>query len=105
MVKYWRVQVQFHAFLTLELDGGESLVSCLGPLYPQYPWIVGWVGPRASLDMVAIRKNPHPLAGINPCCPACNQLTTDLATLAPLALWYVIQLPVRGTCHSKETKD
>jgi len=29
-------------------------------------WIGGWVGSRASLDVVAKRKSPCPLLGIEP---------------------------------------
>jgi len=44
------VSGQLHALAALPL-GKEQLVS---------HWIGGWMGPRASLDMVAKRKNPFP---------------------------------------------
>jgi hypothetical protein len=36
------------------------------PLYPQgkSPWIGGWVGTRAVLDVMVKRKIPSPLPGI-----------------------------------------
>jgi len=49
------VEVQFDAFLTSALDGGEWLTSRPGRFTPRERafgthWIGGWVGPRAVLD-------------------------------------------------------
>lgn len=41
-----------HIFLTLALDGAERPASCLGCFTPGARWTIGWVGPRASLDVV-----------------------------------------------------
>jgi hypothetical protein len=69
-------------FLTLLLDGGEWSVPCPGrfipcEIVPGTHWIRGWVGPRASLDIVDKRKscscqvsNP----GCLPCSPSLYQL-------------------------------
>jgi len=45
------------------LDGGEWSASCLSCFTsreraPATQWIGGWVGPRASMDMVVKRKIP-----------------------------------------------
>jgi hypothetical protein len=61
MKTYGQVEVQFHTFLTLALDGGEWSDSCTSHFNPRERapdthWIVGWVGPRASLD--AMEKEP-----------------------------------------------
>jgi hypothetical protein len=52
--------------LTSALAGGEWSVSCPGHFIPRERapstcWIGGWVGPRASLDMVVKRKITSPL--------------------------------------------
>jgi len=65
-----RVVVQFHAFLTWALDGGEWLGShpCLFTPRERPPgthWTGGWVGPTAGLDVV-VRKRTHFLPGIEP---------------------------------------
>jgi hypothetical protein len=57
--------------LTLALDGGEWSASCPGHFTPggrapDTPWIGGWVGPRAVLDMVVKRKIPSPHRKLNP---------------------------------------
>jgi hypothetical protein len=48
------------ARLTSAVDGGESAALCSGQITPgekpRYPWIGGWMGPRASLDAVAKGK-------------------------------------------------
>jgi len=59
------VEVQLHAFLTSASDGEESSALCLGCFTPgdRAPstyWIGGRVDPRASVNMVAKRKNPAP---------------------------------------------
>jgi hypothetical protein len=61
--------------LTLALDGGEWSASCPSPLTPRERalgthWIGGWVGPRASLDMVLKRKIPKPHQDLNPAHPS-----------------------------------
>jgi hypothetical protein len=61
MKRYWGVEVQLHAFLTSELDGGEWSASRPGRFTPRERapgthWIGGWVGPRADLDAVAMKK-------------------------------------------------
>jgi hypothetical protein len=55
------VEVQFHAFLSLALDGGERLALCTGCFIPgeitsSTHWIGGLVGPRAGLEVVSKRK-------------------------------------------------
>jgi len=62
---YWGVEVKFHAFLTLVIDGNEGSVSRSGHFTPgertpSIQWIGGWMGPRVSLDAVAKKKNPDP---------------------------------------------
>jgi hypothetical protein len=57
MKTYRRVEVQLHASLTSALDGD----SCSGRFTPgKRPpgthWIGGWVGTKAGLDAVAMRK-------------------------------------------------
>jgi hypothetical protein len=77
----WRrigeVEVQLHTFLTLAYDGGEWSASCPGHFTPRERvpgtrWIGGWEGPRASLDMVVMRKIPSPCQDSNPDHPACS---------------------------------
>jgi len=56
-----RMEVCFHAFLTLALYGGEWSASRPRMLYrrgkgPGTPYIGGWVGPRTDLDEVAKRE-------------------------------------------------
>jgi len=47
------MEVELHAFLTSELDGGEWSVLHPGCFTPGTHWRRGWVGPRAGLDTVA----------------------------------------------------
>jgi hypothetical protein len=63
MKAYWGVAVQFHAFLTSALDGGEWSASGTGRFIsreraPVTYRMGGWVGPRAVLDAVVKRKIP-----------------------------------------------
>jgi len=62
---YGGVEVRFHAFLTLALDGGEQSASCPPPLYSEEgafsaQWTGGWVDHRASMDVVAKEKKKKP---------------------------------------------
>jgi hypothetical protein len=71
MKVYWGVEVYFHAFLTLTIDGGEWLAPRSGRFTreetaPATHWIGGWVGPRAGLDTVSKRKIPSPYRDSNP---------------------------------------
>jgi len=52
----------------MEMSGQRYALATLlpGKESPFTHWIEGWVGSRASLDMVVIRKNPFPLLGIKP---------------------------------------
>jgi hypothetical protein len=60
MKAYGKVDVHIHIFLTSALVGGEWSASrpyrFTPGKEPRYPLIVGWVGPRASLDGVKKRK-------------------------------------------------
>jgi hypothetical protein len=63
MKMYWVSGKQLHAFLILELDECEWSASLSGHFTPEEKalgthWIGGWVGPRASLDVVTKEKNP-----------------------------------------------
>jgi len=63
-ITYGGVEILLHAWLTLALDGHEWSVSCPSCFTPRERapsthLIGGWVGPRASLNMVANRKNPY----------------------------------------------
>jgi hypothetical protein len=65
------VKVQFHAFLTSALDGGEWSASLPGRFTPRERasgshWIGAWLGPRASLDAVVKRKITSPCGESNP---------------------------------------
>jgi hypothetical protein len=51
------VSGQFHALATLPLPR---------EIGPGTPWIGGWVGPRAGLDVVVKRKIPSPCQDLNP---------------------------------------
>jgi hypothetical protein len=67
MKRYEGVKVQFHAFLTSALYGGELFVSRPGYFTPRERAPVtqgrgGCVGPRVGLDAVVKRK-PHSSAG------------------------------------------
>jgi hypothetical protein len=46
----------------MEVSGQLHILTALLPeeKVPGIQWIKGWVGHRASLDMVAKRKNPFP---------------------------------------------
>jgi hypothetical protein len=88
----WRhvrgVDVQLHAFLTSELEWGESSVSRPGLFIPgeRTPvshWTGGWLVFRAGLDVTARRKNPSPCCESNPGSPSHN-LVTILAELLKL---------------------
>jgi hypothetical protein len=65
MKAYGGVDVQIRIFLTSTLVGGEWSASCPGRFTPEERapgthWIGGWVGPRAGLDDVEMRKFfPH----------------------------------------------
>jgi hypothetical protein len=68
MKMYGEVEIYFHKFLTLAVDGSEWSVSCPGnpgETATGTHWKGGWVGPRASLDTVA-KKKQFPLLGIEP---------------------------------------
>jgi hypothetical protein len=56
-------------FLTSALDGGEWSASRLCHFTPSTHWIGGWVGPRASLNVMKKGKI-LPLPGIKPGRPA-----------------------------------
>jgi hypothetical protein len=71
MKEYGVVEVQFDAFLTSALDGGEWSASHPGRFTPRERapgthWIGGWMGPRAGLDAVVNRKIPSPCRNWNP---------------------------------------
>jgi hypothetical protein len=51
MKMYGRVEVQLHALLTSELDGGEWSASRYGRFYPCTHWIGGWVVDTGGLDI------------------------------------------------------
>jgi len=76
------VEIELSAFLTTILDGGELSTSCPSHFTPRERspnthWIGDWVGPRASLDMVAKRKKLLPCVcwKSNPDLPACSLVT------------------------------
>jgi len=54
------VKVQLHAFISLALDRGEWSASHPGRFTPRErapgTHLLGWVGPRAGLDLVERRK-------------------------------------------------
>jgi hypothetical protein len=61
MKVYGGVDVKIHIFLTSAVAGGECSTSRPGRFNPGERasgtfWIGGWVGPRASLDAVEMRK-------------------------------------------------
>jgi hypothetical protein len=51
---------------------------------PRTHWIGGWVAPRATLDMVVMRKYPYPRWESNPGRPA-HSLVTILTELPQLS--------------------
>jgi hypothetical protein len=78
MKTYWGVEVQLHAFLTSELDGGEWLASRSGRFTareraPGTHLLGGWVGPRAVLGTVVKRKTPSPRRESNPRIPVVTE--------------------------------
>jgi hypothetical protein len=57
------VEVKLHPFLTSPLDGGECSILCTNCFIPEERdpitnWIVGWVVPRAELDVMVKRDTP-----------------------------------------------
>jgi hypothetical protein len=66
MKTYGGVEVQLHAFLTSDLDGGEGSASHPARFTLGTHWIGGWAGTRASLDAVTKRKIPDPCRESNP---------------------------------------
>jgi hypothetical protein len=56
MKVYVGVDVEFYAFLTLALVGGEWSASHPGHFIPGIHWIWGWVDLGAGLDVVEKRK-------------------------------------------------
>jgi hypothetical protein len=71
MKMYWGLEVQFHAFLTSALDGGEWSASRPGRFTlreraPGTHWTRGWMCPRTSLYTMAKRKIPTPCRESNP---------------------------------------
>jgi len=80
MTTYGGVEIQLHAFLTSALAGHEQSASLpshftCGARAPGSHLIGGWVGPWASLDMVAKRNNPCPCREYNPGHPAHSLVT------------------------------
>jgi hypothetical protein len=68
MKTYWGSGL--HAFLTSALDGGEWSASWPSRFTPRerasgIHWIGGWMGPRAVLDAVVMRKIPSPRRELN----------------------------------------
>jgi len=68
--KFIYVEVQPHAFLTPELDGGECSASSLGRFIPGETttgihWIGGWIGRRSGPDTVARIKSNFPVPARN----------------------------------------
>jgi hypothetical protein len=57
---YWGMEVQLHAFLISAVQQSPLIPQklYLQGKSPLYHWTGGWVGPKASLDMVVKRKNP-----------------------------------------------
>jgi hypothetical protein len=80
MKTYGGMEVQFHAVLTLVLDGGEWSASCPSPFTPgergpHYPLDRRLGGPRAGLNVVAKRRIFAPCQELNPSHPACSIIT------------------------------
>jgi hypothetical protein len=86
MKMYGGVKVQLHT-LTSAPDGDEWSTSCPSHFNPNETalsthMIGGWVGPRASVDMVVKRKkNPFPCQELN------SQPTHRLVTIWTKLLW------------------
>jgi hypothetical protein len=79
--------------LTSALDGGEWSASCPGHFTsreraPGTHWLGGWVGPRASLDMVSKTKIPNPYQESNP----------DHLNIQPIASCYTDQAILAHGC-------
>jgi hypothetical protein len=67
MKTYREVKVQLHTSLTSTLDGGEWSASRAGFFtLREVSHLIGWVGPRASLDTVVEGKKFLPLPGTEP---------------------------------------
>jgi hypothetical protein len=95
------MQIQLSTFLTLALDRGEWVASHPGCFIPRKRtigthWIGGWVGPRASLDMVSKRKKipSLPLPEIKPQLSKCYVSVQYLVTL--IFNWLVTISTSRG---------
>jgi hypothetical protein len=80
MKTYGGVNVKIHMFMISVLDGGEWTALRPGHVtpgerVPSAHWIIGWVGPRTSLDDVERRKIlPLPGLELQPLGrPACSQ--------------------------------
>jgi hypothetical protein len=89
------MNVQFHAFLTSALDGGEWSASrpvrlTLRERAPSTHWIGDWVGSRAGLGTVVKRKIPSPCRDSNPPIiePVAQRYTTELTRLPFIILNY-----------------
>jgi hypothetical protein len=70
MKVYWGVEIQLHTLFTSALGGYEwsdSHPSHFTPREraPVTQLIVGWVGPRAYLDVLVKRKTPRPCQDLN----------------------------------------
>jgi len=79
--------------LTSALDGGEWSASCPGCFThskraPGTHCIGGWVGPRASLDMVVKRKIPSPQWEMNPRTPIFQPIAQCYIDWA-VVVWFV----------------
>jgi hypothetical protein len=77
--------------LTSALDGGEWSASRPGRFTPteRKPcthWIGGWVGPRACLDTVSMRKIPSPRRDVNPDHPIVQPVVSRYTDWAITAL-------------------
>jgi hypothetical protein len=93
------------------LDGGEWSDSCIGRFTPRerapgIHWIGGWVGPRAVLDAVVMRKIPIPRQESNPRTPIVQivaQRYTEWAITALLRFFLLILY--RRMQHSFPNED
>jgi hypothetical protein len=78
--------------LTSALDGGEWLASRPSHFTPRErapgtPWIGGWVGPRAILDVVVKRKIPSPCQEWNPRTLIIQPVAHCCQVLLPFCAW------------------